>query len=614
MDLAAAPTSAAGLSLIGPAAEGDSVYLVPTIANDIVHNPGDGKLYMSIPGIAGSNGNSIQTVDPTNGQLGQPVFAGSEPKKLAISETGHALYVSLDVTATIKRFITSTMESDLEYAIGSDSSGPYRPTDMAVAPGYWNILAVVRGYGSYVDGVAIYNNSVRAPQTTNPNSDESDSLAFSDSAGILYGTSSQYSYGLSKIRVDANGATTLQNSSVGASSTIKFSQGKIFTSRGQVIDPNTNTVLGQFSPPVNTKAFVPDANGRAYYLVPESTPNTYSVRAYDTNTFGLIGTMTISGVNADPAKMIRWGANGLAIRTVTGQVFVIQTALIPTPQPVPTPSATPTPTPTPTPVESSVQHINIAGNGLAYGNGRLYVSVPSSSPANGNSISVIDTATASVESSPFIGSEPRNLKLARDGSKLFVYLAGAKEFRLFDVATNTPGEQFPIGVGNEIYDFDTAPGSPNVIAVSRTGSSSGTAIYENGVMCPQLGGSGEGGGLTFSDSGSILYGGSSFYNSIRMTVTPTGIGSNTSIGYISGTYLKFQGGSIYGSRREVLDTAAGVIKGAYPLSSPGDNPRFVVVPEHNRILYLSQGQRRIYAYELDTFRPIGSIPVPGLAR
>lgn len=599
--------SAGGPELTGPVAEGDSVYLVPTIANDIVHNPADGKIYMSIPGIAGSNGNSIQTIDPTNGSLGQPVFAGSEPTKLALSDTGYALYVSLDATATIKRFITSTMTSDLEYSIGSDTSGPYRPSDMAVPPGYWNILAVIRGRGSYVDGVAIYNNSIRAPQTTNPNLDETDSLAFSDSASVLYGGSTSFYAGLTKIRVDANGATTLQTSTVGSGSKIKFSQGKIFTSRGQVINPDTNTVLGQFDPSLNTTAFVPDSNGRAYYLVRESSPsNTFSIRAYDINNFSLIGTMTISGVTADPAKMIRWGANGLAVRTITGQVFVIQTTLIPTPQPVPTPSTIPTPTPTPTPIERQVEQINITANGIDYNpsNNRLYVSVPSNSPANGNTVTVVDPSNASIQSSVFIGSEPSQIKLARDGSRAYVYLAGAKELRLFDVASNTPGQQFPVG---DIWDIDTAPGSPNVIAVSLQGS--GVAIYDGTVRRPQLGGGGT--NVAFTDSGSTIYSGGNFYSISRLTVNALGIGSSTSLGYVSGSYMAFQNGTVYGSNGGVLDTNAVAIKGAFPISAAGTDPRLVVVPEYNRILYLGQNSRRIYAYELDTFRPIGSIAVPG---
>ena len=601
--------SAGGPSVVNPVAEGDSVYLVPTIANDLVYHPTDGKIYMSIPGTSGANGNSIQTVDPANGQLGQPVFAGSEPNKLAISETGHALYVSLDVQVKIKRFITSTMESDLEYQIGSNGSGAYRPADMAVPPGYWNILAVVRtnSNSSFPDGVAIFNNSVQAPQTTSVNTDDTDTLAFSDSASTLYGTG-QYE-GLTKILVDANGATTLQTSTLVSGRKIKFSQGKIFTSRCEVVDPNTNTILGQFDPTLNTPAFVADANGRAYYLARETSPaDTFTVRAYDVNTFALIGTTTVSGLSGEPAKMIRWGANGLAVRMTNGQVYVIQTSLIPTPQPVATPSSTPTPTPTPIPVNSRVEEINIAGSGIAYNpaNGGLYVSVPSSSATNGNTITVVDPVTASIQSTSFIGSEPSKVKLARDGSKLFVYLSGAREFRIFDVASNTPGEQFPVSLANEVLDFDTAPGLPNVIAVSAFNSA--ISIYDNGVVRPQIGGGGS--SLAFADSASILYGGNSFYNLTKMTVTPAGIGGSTSINYILGNFVRFQDGLVYGSRGPVFDPATGLIKGSFPVSFLGDTARFIVLPEHNRILYLGQA-RRIYAYELDTFRPTGSIPVPG---
>src|SRR5207244_3495982 len=77
------------------------------------------------------------------------------------------------------------------------------------------------------------------------------------------------------------------------------------------------------------------------------------------NTFTPVGEIAIGGVIGTPTSLVRWGTNGLAFRTNGDQLFLVQTALIPSPDPVPdpTPTPSPTPTPTPAPVEASVRHV-----------------------------------------------------------------------------------------------------------------------------------------------------------------------------------------------------------------------------------------------------------------
>jgi len=52
----------------------------------------------------GNNGNSLQAIDPTTGLVTSSTFVGSEPNKLAISDDGHSLYVSLDGPLAVRRF------------------------------------------------------------------------------------------------------------------------------------------------------------------------------------------------------------------------------------------------------------------------------------------------------------------------------------------------------------------------------------------------------------------------------------------------------------------------------------------------------------------------------
>src|SRR4029079_17511347 len=80
--------SFAVLLLIATAAGADSIRQVSLPANDLAYDPTTGKIYASVPGSAGSIGNSITAIDPETGQVGASVFVGSEPGKLAISDQG----------------------------------------------------------------------------------------------------------------------------------------------------------------------------------------------------------------------------------------------------------------------------------------------------------------------------------------------------------------------------------------------------------------------------------------------------------------------------------------------------------------------------------------------
>ena len=72
------------------------VRQIPLRTNDLVYSSLTGKLYASVPGSAGSTGNSIASIDPATGVVSSSTFIGSEPNQLTLSDDGHSLYVWLD--------------------------------------------------------------------------------------------------------------------------------------------------------------------------------------------------------------------------------------------------------------------------------------------------------------------------------------------------------------------------------------------------------------------------------------------------------------------------------------------------------------------------------------
>src|SRR6185369_6991559 len=347
-------------------------------------------------------------------------------------------------------------------------------------------------------GVAIYDNGVRRTNTGPGHLNGADFIAYSASASKLYGTG-QFQ-GVQTITIDASGVSNVSFPAIPALlGRAKFSNGLLFTSFGQVANPDTNTLLGTF-PSVNTTAFVPDtANGRAYYLTTSQTAGTLILRAFDINTFLPLGTLNISAVSGNATSLVRWGANGLAFRTTGNQLFIIQTSLIPSAEPIPTSTPTPSPTPSPSPSPAApafIRQMTLATNDLVFNEStqKLYASVSSDEGSSGNSIAEIDPVLGSISNQTFVGSEPTHLGQADDNSTLYVSLAGAAAIRRYNVATHTAGQQFFVGRDDfgpyRVFGIAVSPGNPSVIAVTRQRRSdsnfndAGIAIFDDGVQRP----------------------------------------------------------------------------------------------------------------------------------
>ena len=610
----------------------DFIRRVSLRTNDLVYSPTLNKLYASVPSSAGSGGNSITTINPTTGAIDSSVFVGSEPNKLAISDDGQSLYVNLDGAFSIRRFDASTQIPGLEFSVGQDNFfGRYAITDLAVAPGNPNLVAVARhhlGVSPPQAGVAVFDNGVQRPTTGPGHSEGSDFLAFSASASTLYG--SGFSSGLKTLTVNASGVSVSFSSSLSFGGRIKFSNNLIFSSGGRVVNPATDTLLGTFTGTASD-AFVPDTSaGRVYFVTQDPfSSNNLILRAFSIDTFLQVGSLTIPGVTGQPTSLVRWGANGLAFRTTNDELFIIQTSLIPSAEaiPTPTPVVSPTPTSSPTPHPAFIRQVALNTNDLVSSSAtqKLYASVPSAQGSTGNSIAEIEPAMGSITSSVFIGSEPTHLALANDGATLYSALQGAGAVRSFNILTHTAGSQFPIGqetFGGVLFasDVAVAPDNASVVAVPRqmqgvSPSQSGVAIYDNGVRRTntQAGHISGSDFLAYSATGSTLYG-AGFSGLSKMTIDANGVSAVTNFPFNSGREIVFHNNLIYGSLGQVINGSTGALVGTF--SGLGFSSQSVAVDSANgRIYFLTGdfGPTQIKAYDLNTFLPLGFIDIQGAA-
>jgi DNA-binding beta-propeller fold protein YncE len=630
--LPARPASAVARRAPAQADAAPFVRVLNLPVNDIAYEKQSKKLFASVPSRAGAGGNSITEIDPATGALGASVFVGSEPNKLAVSDDGQAIYVGLDGATSVRRVDVATHTAGTQFRLGSEqfTGSAFTAGDMAVVPGNPNAVAVARvqpGQSPPGTGVAVYDDGVQRPNIAQSFGNAPSYIAFGATASTLYG-SVLFSGNLQKMTVDASGATSAGTASLNFVGELQFENGLLYNERGQVYNPTTDALAGTFANAGFGPFVVDAAAGRAFYIVNSQTHGNspLTLRAYDINTFVPVGEISIGGVIGTPTSLVRWGANGLAFRTNADQLFLIQTALIPSNESVPEPTPTPDATPTPAPVEASVRHVPLVTKDLAYVPSlqAIYASVPSAAGPSGNSVAAIDPAAGTVGTPVFVGSEPTRLALADDGHTLYVGLNGASSVRRFDTATQTPGLQFTLGtspanpISDGFYsaaDLAAMPGSPNTVAVCRITSafnpSTSLSVYDDGVKRPNDS-NGVGTDIEFSSSPTRIYSTPlSFGSGIqRNVVSAAGVSFESASGAGKGGSIKYAGGLLYTSNGSVLDPETGELKGTFSLGDPGSSaPLMTVDVALGKAYFFMPSLLRVRVFDINTFLPLGDIPV-----
>ncbi len=296
-------------------------------ANDLVYDPLRGKIYASVPSAAGPTyGNRIVPIDVPTGTIGSPIYVGSEPNRLAISDDGQYLYVGLDGAAAVRRVDLVSQTAGLQFSLGSsDICGNLLAEDMVVLQGNPDAVAVSRrnsGCSPRHEGVAIYDNGVARPTTT-PGHTGSNVIEPSGSPSILYGYNNETTeFGFRVMSVTVSGVTVTSVKSgliSGFGTDIRFDSGLIYATTGAVIDPSTLTLVGTYaaSGPV-----CPDSDaGKVYFL---SGYGAIQLKIFDQSTFVLLGSVTIPSASGSPGSFIKAGKNVLAFRTTAGQIFLLE--------------------------------------------------------------------------------------------------------------------------------------------------------------------------------------------------------------------------------------------------------------------------------------------------
>jgi trimeric autotransporter adhesin len=343
----------ASVRVVTPAPGGGTSTALPfteylgITSNNAVYNSVDGLLYLSIPSAAGAPlGNSVVSVDPATGAIGQPIFVGSEPNQLAISTDGKTLFVGLDGAGAVRQVDLASHTAGVQFSLGGGSGiydPPSRALALAVIPGSSTSVAVSANSGiTQFGGIQIFDNGVaRANSGGTGYTSGVGSLVADPAKAVLYGTTYN---AYDTFTYDSTGVTAGISTSLASSAfQLQLDNGRAYLDSGQVLNAGTGSLLGTFyfAPDIQAQGpIVSDsAIGKAFVLSNgQQYPNGIynEIQAFRESDFTLLNgesipvnvVVTAGNPSAtNPNQLWRWGMNGLVFRTDSG-VYSFRTNIV----------------------------------------------------------------------------------------------------------------------------------------------------------------------------------------------------------------------------------------------------------------------------------------------
>lgn len=328
-----------------------NVHTLSIATNDLGYDRISGKLYASTPGSQGS----IITIDPVTRARGTSVVVGNEPNKIAISDNGQFLYVSLDNESTIRRLSLPSLTSNLVIPLGTPPSTTPQEylcgKDIDVLPSNARGIVVARArhlasgscnFNEAYEAV-VFQDGTELPNTSGAQGPVSvHFVEFGDSSALLYALGTFSPGSLSRISVTPSGLSLIDFSRLDnwPGRDFKYSNGRIYTASGYVLDSLTYNVVGSFTRDGNpsgggSSVTVDPVSHKVFFVTGGANDSTASVQVYDMSSLAFLGSVDIPnlGVPTVPqftryTGLVRWGSNGLAFRTSSHTVVLLKSPLV----------------------------------------------------------------------------------------------------------------------------------------------------------------------------------------------------------------------------------------------------------------------------------------------
>jgi hypothetical protein len=318
-------------SLGGP---GYAVVLLNQDSKDLAYDPAHQLIYLSVPGSAAINPNTISVLNLSSASIVSSTPAGSQPNVLAISDDSKFLYAGIDGSASIQRFTLPGLAKDISYPLGADPIfGNYFALDIQVAPATPNTTAVTLanvGFSpSAQGGITIFDDATPRPTKVpgfGGTGNLFDSLQWGPDATALYAVNNEdTAFDFYTLTVNSSGVSKNQdymNALPGFGYRIHFDPGikLVYSDDGHAVDPANGHPVGDF---LTSGVMVPDSTLNSAFFAASLTPNTITFQSFDQTHFTTINSIAFAFGNGNPVRLVRWGQNGLAFITNGGQVGLV---------------------------------------------------------------------------------------------------------------------------------------------------------------------------------------------------------------------------------------------------------------------------------------------------
>ncbi len=461
----------------------------PARANDIEWSERHQLLYMSLPASNGTSGNTVVGLDPRTNQVVHSRPSCSEPTELALSDDNEYLHVACNGSSSVQRFRLPELTLDREFFLGREALGmAYHAGDMLAVPGQPKSIVVALSLDTYSrvpSIVRVFDDGTPRPVELGAITGGNCSTLGWDPARthLLCAQTSSSGFALQEATLSADGLRVTRSTggafrSFDARMVVDPTTGVVYGSDGTVFDTATWRLLTRTD---KRGPVAPDAARNRFYVASSSEG---LVRSFEAGSLALTNSLGLGSFQ--PARMIRWGATGLALTTL-GKSTLIHGGSGRSSFNASTPFGT-----------ATERIVPLQINQLVWDpvHALLYASVGSRAAQYANSIIVIDPLSGNVTQSRMVGSDPNALAVSDDGRFLYVGIDGEGSVQRLRLPSFDPDLTIPLG-RRPLYDtpytagvIRVSPAEPRTIAVTRVSLLSspkdvgGVAIFDDAVRRP----------------------------------------------------------------------------------------------------------------------------------
>jgi len=241
--------------------------------------------------------------------------------------------------------------------------------------------------------------------------------------------------------------------------------------------------------------------------------------------------------------------------------------------------------------------------------GRVFVS-----NEQGDSVSVIDSASLEVIKTIAVGKRPRGVGLAPDGSAVYVAVSGANHIAVIDPQTLEVVRTFPSGDDPEAFAVHP---DGNVYISNEEDAKASVIDPASGKLVAEIEVGIEPEGVAVSPDGSRVIVTSESTNMLHIIAVPAHtIENNILVGARPRAATFSADGSIAYATSEIsgevkkVDVASGKILGRMPLADDQAKPKDILVSRDGQQLYVAGGRaNRVFVLDARTLEIQNSVPV-----